>query len=214
MRHYIVALLASSAMFYYPMAVRGEVTMDDGTVVGPKHAAPLAKPAPAAVAGYEVKAIRAFLVYTDGKIDSRDLTTEKLVLWNTIIGEGSAGKPSRSTLVKVTVAGQSVGSMDPGVLAIRVVEPAETRERVEYSAESEKPNVLWRKSVKERLVTTQRFQLYRFSISNERVREIQIPVLVQDTGCARLEITARIELPKQKGKPVQLKATVPFACGE
>ncbi|MDT5120759.1 MAG: hypothetical protein QOC96_241 [Acidobacteriota bacterium] len=64
------------------------------------HKSPAAPP-------FKITAIKAMLFY-DGKGTFSDdiLTQPHLALWNTIIGEGSAGSPSNSTLVLVEVSGQ------------------------------------------------------------------------------------------------------------
>lgn len=64
------------------------------------HKSPAAPP-------FKITAIKAMLFY-DGKGTFSDdiLTQPDLALWNTIIGEGSAGSPSNSTLVLVEVSGQ------------------------------------------------------------------------------------------------------------
>jgi hypothetical protein len=56
---------------------------------------------------FKITAIKAMLFY-DGKGTFSDdiLTQPDLALWNTVIGEGSAGSPSNSTLVLVEVSGQ------------------------------------------------------------------------------------------------------------
>ncbi|HKC63852.1 MAG TPA: hypothetical protein VKB86_09455, partial [Pyrinomonadaceae bacterium] len=56
---------------------------------------------------FKITAIKAMLFYDGKGTFSDDLFTQpNLALWNTIIGEGSAGSPSNSTLVLVEVSGK------------------------------------------------------------------------------------------------------------
>lgn len=56
---------------------------------------------------FKITAIKAMLFYEEKGTFSDDLLTQPdLALWNTIIGEGSAGSPSNSTLVMVEVTGK------------------------------------------------------------------------------------------------------------
>lgn len=57
----------------------------------------------------KITAVRAQLYYrTDGTFSEDMLVAKDLSLWNTIIGEGWAGKPSNSTLVTVEVTGKNL----------------------------------------------------------------------------------------------------------
>lgn len=56
---------------------------------------------------FKITAIKAMLFYEEKGTFSDDLLTQPdVALWNTIIGEGSAGSPSNSTLVMVEVSGK------------------------------------------------------------------------------------------------------------
>src|SRR5437764_8477089 len=56
---------------------------------------------------FKITAIKAMLFFDEKGTFSDDLFTQpNLALWNTIIGEGSAGSPSNSTLVLVEVSGK------------------------------------------------------------------------------------------------------------
>ena len=56
---------------------------------------------------FKITAIKAKLFFEGTGTFSEDILTQPdLALWNTIIGEGSAGSPSSSTLVLVEVSGQ------------------------------------------------------------------------------------------------------------
>src|SRR5437764_14829407 len=60
----------------------------------------------AATPPFKITAIKAMLFFDEKGTFSDDLFTQpNLALWNTIIGEGSAGSPSNSTLVLVEVSG-------------------------------------------------------------------------------------------------------------
>src|SRR5437868_2047107 len=63
--------------------------------------------ATAAPPPFKITAIKAMLFFDEKGTFSDDLFTQpNLALWNTIIGEGSAGSPSNSTLVMVEVSGK------------------------------------------------------------------------------------------------------------
>ncbi|HEX8692911.1 MAG TPA: hypothetical protein VF746_10855 [Longimicrobium sp.] len=63
---------------------------------------------------YRISALRAQLFYSDRGTFSRNIIGDSTIaLWNTVIGEGTAGGPSNSTLVVVEVAGEA-GSYEPG----------------------------------------------------------------------------------------------------
>jgi hypothetical protein len=56
---------------------------------------------------FKITAIKAMLFFEEKGTFSDDLLTQpNIALWNTIIGEGSAGSPSNSTLVMVEVSGK------------------------------------------------------------------------------------------------------------
>jgi hypothetical protein len=56
---------------------------------------------------FKITVIKAMLFLEGTGTFSEDILTQpNLALWNTIIGEGSAGSPSNSTLVMVEVSGQ------------------------------------------------------------------------------------------------------------
>ena len=61
---------------------------------------------PRAAAPIRITAIRAKLFYDDGTFSRDVLSPPAFALWNVIIGEGDAGKPSHSTLVIVEVTGR------------------------------------------------------------------------------------------------------------
>lgn len=67
---------------------------------------------------FQVKGIHAFLYFhKTGGFGDRDLTDGQTALWNTIIGEGDAGLPATSMLVKVEVGGPNFASA-PGKLTV------------------------------------------------------------------------------------------------
>jgi hypothetical protein len=63
---------------------------------------------------YRIAAITAHLFYNyTGGLSENIIDNPDFILWNTIIGEGSAAEPSDATLVKVFLEGQS-DSYEPG----------------------------------------------------------------------------------------------------
>lgn len=84
-------------------------------VAQPAAGKPVAPPAPPS---FQVKGIHAFLYFhRTGGFGDRDLTDGKTALWNTIIGEGDAGMPATSMLVKVEVGGPNFASA-PGKVTV------------------------------------------------------------------------------------------------
>ena len=72
-------------------------------------------------AAYTISAVRAQLFYSDrGTLSDDILSRSELSLWNTIIGEGSAGGPSNATLVTVELSGKA-GSYERGLSVELVV---------------------------------------------------------------------------------------------
>lgn len=112
----------------------------------------------------KITAIRAQLFYDATGTFSADVLAQKdLALWNTIIGEGSAGAPSTSTLVTVEISGRNlpVGGT-----------------KVEITATGKK-NQLIQKRVVAVDIYDQRAKFYA-------------PLWLNDTGCEPIKITARL----------------------
>jgi hypothetical protein len=120
----------------------------------------------------KIAAIHAHLFYeTDGTF-SRDMLAEKgLSLWNTIIGEGWAGKPSKSTLFTVEVHGKNVKSNSV---------------KLEIIAQGEKNQVI------SKIVTD-------ISIYDENSRSFT-GLWLNNTGCEKIKITAQL-IGGPKAKP-------------
>lgn len=65
------------------------------------------------VAPYEIAAMHAYLFYNySGDFSDNVIDNEEFILWNTIIGEGSAFEPSDATLVIVYLGGEA-GAYEP-----------------------------------------------------------------------------------------------------
>ena len=112
----------------------------------------------------KITGIRAQLFYEgSGKFSPDVLAAKNFALWNTIIGEGSAGEPSTSTFVTVIISGKEVpvGSL-----------------KVEITATGNKNRLIQKKSI---LV----------DIYNERTRFFA-PLWLSDTGCEKIKISARL----------------------
>ncbi len=111
---------------------------------------------------YRIATIKAQLFYSDRGTFSDDIIGRpNLALWNTIIGEGDGGGPSRATLVVVEVAG-APGSFD-------------AKRRVRLFARRGRTAVLDRAQ--------------RLSVLNPKGL-VYVGFWLYDTGCAPLSLTA------------------------
>ena len=112
----------------------------------------------------KITAIRAQLFYDPMGTFSEDLLTMKdLALWNTIIGEGSAGAASTSTFVTIEISGKNlpVGAT-----------------KVEITATGDKKRVIQKK-------------LVDVEIYDARTK-FYAPLWLSDTGCEPIKISARL----------------------
>jgi hypothetical protein len=138
---------------------------------------------------FSVAAIHAHLYHqSTGEINMTDLLDGKAhSLWNTIIGEGEARKPSRAIWVLVDLTGPTFAADCGGKLTMKVTEGVKTL-------------------LGQTLMLDDWF--------NEG-QELVLPFLVYGTGCGKLEITATLQgLPPSKVKIATLKKSVSFECGE
>lgn len=112
----------------------------------------------------KITAIRAQLFYDATGTFSQDILAQKdLALWNTVIGEGSAGAASTSTFVTVEISGRNlpVGAT-----------------KVEITATGNKSRLIQRKVI-------------GVDIYDERTKFVA-PLWLHDTGCEPNKITARL----------------------
>jgi hypothetical protein len=117
-------------------------------------------------AAAELTGVTASLVYDeDGMVDDRDLTSGKLALWNTPIGEGDAGRPSTSMFAIVRVK-RSNSSARLGELAVTLRVWAQASGRLIFHERAVVPPV-----VKDR---------------------VTVPFLIRGTGCEPLRVEAGI----------------------
>jgi len=108
--------------------------------------------------------IRAQLFYDATGTFSDDILTRKdLALWNTIIGEGSAGGPSTSTFVTVEISGRH--------LAVGAT-------KVEITASGTKKGIIQKR-------------VLAVDIYDERTKFFA-PMWLHDTGCDPIKISARL----------------------
>lgn len=132
----------------------------------------------------ELTGVAASLVYDeDGTIDDRDLTSEKLALWNTPIGEGDAGRPSSSTFAIVRVKRPVTMSARSGELVVTLHAWAQASGRLIFHERAVAPPF-----IKERAT---------------------VPFLIRGTGCEPLRVEAAIE---GRREPV-IRRTINFKCG-
>ena len=134
---------------------------------------------------FRVTDVKARLYYQgDGTFSSFDAVADgpeapASALWNTVIGEGSAAKPSSATLVLVRVSGPR-GSARNATLHVVANGPS-TR-------------------LADRLISLKPFS---------DLPAAWIPILLYDTGCERIEVTANIQ-----GAQSAITKVIPFKCGE
>lgn len=139
-------------------------------------------------ATYRINSIKAFLFHHEtGKFGKLDVINDKsVILWNTIIGEGSAHMPSKMTLVLVEVIGPKFIDA-PGKLLVVATDGEKT-------------------------LATQTFELSK--LFSENSTSVSFPILVYNTGCSTIKVSATIQgLPKVL-KPPTLVKEIPFSCGE
>jgi hypothetical protein len=137
---------------------------------------------------YSVSDLHAHLYYQDsGEIDSTDLLDGKdHALWNTVIGEGEARKPSSAILVLVDLKGPLFEEQG-GSLSVKAAED------------------------KKILLN----QTLRLALWSDRGRKMVVPFLVYNTGCHHLEITATlVGLPDASVQNGAMRKAIPFKCGE
>lgn len=112
----------------------------------------------------KISAIRAQLFYDASGTFSKDILADKnLSLWNTIIGEGSAGEPSTSTFVTVEISGRNI--------------PLGTL-KIEITATGNKNRIIQKK-------------LISVDLYDERPKFFA-PFWLYDTGCEEIKISARL----------------------
>lgn len=112
----------------------------------------------------KISAVRAQLFYDASGTFSDDILANKdLSLWNTIIGEGSAGEPSTSTFVSVVISGRNIplGSL-----------------KIEITATGRKNRLIQKK-------------LLDVDLYDERAKFFA-PFWLYDTGCEEIKISARL----------------------
>jgi hypothetical protein len=139
---------------------------------------------------YAIDSIKAYLYYETQGSFSNEITND-FALWNTIIGEGSAGFPSNSTFVKVKIS--------------RKFNQGDFYRKIRLTATIEQKTVL-KQSID--------FTLY----GNDYT--YYAGFWIYNTGCGQLKLTAEIiEEKTVQGKATQKVEAkrdriIPFECGE
>ena len=142
---------------------------------------------------YSISKIRAHLFYKLNKYADNPLVgtfSENIVdnanfsLWNTAIGEGSAGSPSTQTLVVVEVKGPNEANDDR---TIRVVCKLDGK-----------------------VITKQETDFSTFTRDNN----YSYALILNDTGCGKVEILAEIYNKATKKVESKLMKIIDFGCGE
>jgi len=134
---------------------------------------------------YKIVGVEAFLYYRNLGIFSENIIdNSEFSLWNVIIGEGSAKGYSKETLVKIIVEGSGERESIAGnpVLEVTI---------------STAKSVILRKVINLGLFNSSRKNSY--------------PILLYDTGCSELKITATLI---GKGGGSKMVKVIPFNCGE
>jgi hypothetical protein len=137
---------------------------------------------------FSIVAIHAHLYYqSTGEINPTDLLDgEDHSLWNTIIGEGEARKPSAAILVLVDLVAPSF---------------LKSNGRLRLTATDGEKTLL--------------DQALLIDIWIHEGGKVVLPFLVYDTGCRELEITATLEeMPATMIETGTLTKIIPFECGE
>jgi hypothetical protein len=138
---------------------------------------------------FKINAIKAMLFFEQTAAFSKDVLADPdFAFWNTIIGGGSAGSPSSSTLVLVEVAGK------PGSY--------QTRRKIEFIA-TYKPNG---RNLRE--ITIKRAT--EINILSEDGK-FYAAFWLYETGCSPVRLSARIV---GQAEPYMTKKTINFECGE
>ena len=138
------------------------------------------------VTPYAITDVKAYLYFNHKDTLSKDISNEqKGALWNTIIGEGLAGSPSRATLVVVEISGKP--------------EAYEGKRRVEVTVQERGKKVVTK--------LKQKFPIGGISKDGKYFA----PFLVYDTGCLPLKISAK--LVGQSDETLKEKL-IQFECGE
>ncbi|HVZ37773.1 MAG TPA: hypothetical protein VHI13_00705 [Candidatus Kapabacteria bacterium] len=128
-----------------------------------------------------IKAVEARLFYHHTGTLSEPITGNES-LWNTVIGEGAAKEPSTALLVDVVVSGPAGDYR--------------TTWKVELEVHDETNN---------KIIDRRSAEVGVLSASGL----FHVPFWLENTGCQRLKIRARV-----KGSSKWTETVVPFACGE
>jgi hypothetical protein len=127
---------------------------------------------PPAPTTFRIAAIQAFLYFhKTGTFGTEDLTTGKVALWNTIIGEGDAEHPATAMLVKVVLTGPSFANQD-GKLVVVAKEGKRTLVKQTFPIED---------------------------YFEEQTPSITLPLLVTGVGCEEITVTATLSGKGKRG---------------
>ncbi len=155
-------------------------------------------PAFAANPLYSITAIRAYLYYDDtGTIGTQDIiAVPDGSLFNTVIGEGIADRPSNTTLLVIEVSGPSFASKDVGTLIVKALVD------FDYGKGPVKTVVL------ERSVNLNTY-------FQEKQPNIKVPFFLYQTGHLPVTVTATLKGGKDaKGQTSVLTQKIRFSGGE
>lgn len=127
---------------------------------------------PVAPTTFRIAAIQAFLYFhKTGTFGTADLTTGKVALWNTIIGEGEAEHPATSMLVKVVLTGPSFANQDGKLIVVA--------------------------KAGKRTLVKQTFAIGDYF--EEQTPSITLPLLVPGVGCDEVTVTATLSGKGKRG---------------
>ena len=140
---------------------------------------------------YTLSSIRAYLFYNDSGTFSPSIP-ENAPLWNTVIGEGWAGKSSNATLLRIVITGNA-GSYAPG-RSVQLI--------VRKGSRTTSGAFVWGG------VSSNRRQ--SLAVLSNRGKTT-LGFWVENTGCLPIRATAIL---RGQAPAVQLSRVVPFACGE
>lgn len=135
--------------------------------------------------GFSIESIRAYFYYHEtSTFGQEDLASGRLVLRNSIIGEGDAEHPSSTTLVMVSL---SKCSSCPRADALEFTAVDSDGKKITESA-------------------------VPLSSYFSQGKQLTIPFLLYGTGCGSIELKAAIVGPD--GARSESTAVLPFVCGE
>jgi hypothetical protein len=138
---------------------------------------------------HKISEVKAYLIYEENGLMSKNILDTDFVLWNVIIGEGDAEGHSSATMVHVVISKPSADLKTDPVLQFSAVS-------------SGVKGIKYNKTIE-----------YQFP--TEGASKTFVPFLLHDTGCQKVTMTMKLVERKKPTVVYQtLKKEIPFNCGE